>query len=65
MVYTSTHTDRNGQFTFPQQLPKGQAYGLVVAGQYHRDIAIEAALRIGPDAPESAQLDPIPLVRDA
>jgi len=65
MVYTSTHTDGNGQFTFPQQLPKGQAYGLVVASQHHRDIAIEAALRIGADAPESAQLDPIPLVRDA
>ena len=65
MVYTSTHTDRNGQFTFPQQLPKGQAYGLVIASQYHRDIAIEAALRIGADAPESAMLDPIPLVRDS
>ena len=61
MAYTSARTDRNGRFTFPKQLPKGQAYGLAVAGQGYRNVAIESALRIGADAPEHAQLNPIPL----
>lgn len=63
MVYTSAVTDHNGQFTFPQQLPKGQAYGLIIAAQQYQGIAIEAALRIGADAPEYAQIEPIPLAR--
>jgi len=64
MAYTSAQTDRNGRFTFPKQLPKGQAYGLAVASQGYRNLAIESALRIGADAPEQAQLNPIPLPRE-
>jgi hypothetical protein len=64
MAYTSVQTDRNGRFTFPRQLPKGQAYSLAVAGQGYRNLAIESALRIGADAPERARLNPIPLARE-
>jgi serine protease Do len=64
MAYTSARTDRDGRFTFPRQLPKGQAYGLAVAGQGYRNLAIQSALRIGADAPEHAQLNPIPLARE-
>ena len=63
MAYTSARTDRNGRFSFPEQLPKGQAYGLIVVGRGYRDLAIESALRISANAPEHAQLNPIPLVR--
>jgi serine protease Do len=54
----------NGQFTFPQQLPKGQAYGLIVVARGYRDLAIESALRVSAHAPEHAQLNPIPLQRE-
>jgi hypothetical protein len=64
MAYTSARTDRNGRFTFPKQLPKGQAYGLIVGGQGYRDLGIESALRIGADAPEHARLNPVPLLRE-
>jgi hypothetical protein len=74
MVFTSAQTDRNGRFTFPKQLPKGQAYGLVIVSRGFRDVAIESvlrigaaiesALRIGAEAPEHARLNPIPLVPD-
>ncbi len=61
MAFTSARTDRNGNFTFPQQLPKGQAYGVVVVAKGYRDLAIEGALRITANAPEHAQINPIPL----
>jgi len=61
---TIARTDRSGRFTFPEQLPKGQAYGLIVVGRGYRDLAIESALRISANAPEHAQLNPIPLVRE-
>ncbi len=61
MAFTSARTDRNGQFTFPKQLPKGQAYGLIVIARGYRDMAIEGALRITANAPEHAQINPIPL----
>jgi serine protease Do len=64
MAYTSVQTDRNGRFTFPRQLPKGQAYSLAVAGRGYRNLAIESALRIGADAPERARLNPIPMARE-
>jgi hypothetical protein len=64
MAYTSARTGRDGLFTLPKQLPKGQAYGLIVAGRGYRDLAIESALRIGADAPEHARLNPIPLLRE-
>lgn len=64
LAYVSARTDRSGRFAFPKQLPKGQAYGLVVVGQGYRNLAIESALRIGADAPEHARLNPIPLPRE-
>jgi S1-C subfamily serine protease len=64
MAYTSTRTDAQGRFVFPQQLPKGEAYGLVVASEGYRDLGIESALRIGSGAPEHARLNPISLVPD-
>jgi S1-C subfamily serine protease len=61
MIYSSARTDRAGQFTFPQQLLKGQAYGLIVVARGYRDLAIESALRVTANAPEQAQLGPIAL----
>ncbi len=61
MAFTTARTDREGKFTLPQQLPKGQAYGLVVVARGYRDLAIEGALRITANAPEHAQINPIPL----
>jgi serine protease Do len=61
MTFTSVQTDRNGAFTLPQQLPKGQAYSLVVVARGYRDMAIESALRIPANAPERAQVNPISL----
>ena len=61
MAYTSARTDSSGRFTFPQQLPKGQAYGLIVVARGFQDLAIEGALRIGSNAPEQAQLSAIAL----
>lgn len=63
MAFTSARTDKSGRFSFPQQLPKGQAYGLVVVARGYRDLAIEGALRIGAQAPEQAQMNPIPMTR--
>jgi serine protease Do len=63
MAFTSARTDRNGRFTFPRQLPKGQAYGLIVVARGYRDLAIEGALRVSGQAPERAQLSPIPMQR--
>ncbi|MEM7345375.1 MAG: trypsin-like peptidase domain-containing protein [Chloroflexota bacterium] len=59
MAFTSTKTDNRGKFTFPQQLPKGQAYGLIVVAQGYQDLAVEGALRITAGAPEKAEINPI------
>jgi hypothetical protein len=59
MAFTSARTDGQGKFTFPKQLPKGQAYGLVVVARGYQDLAIEGALRVSSQAPEYAQLNPI------
>lgn len=64
MAFTSTKTDRNGRFTLPDQLPKGQSYGLVVVARGYDDMAIESALRISQHAPEQAQIHPIPMVQE-
>ena len=61
MTFTSIQTDPNGVFTLPQQLPKGQSYGLVVVARGYRDLAIESGLRIPANAPERAQVNPISL----
>jgi len=63
MAYTSARTDRSGRFTFPEQLPKGYAYGLIVVARGFRDIAIEGALRISPQSPEKAQIYPVPMIK--
>jgi S1-C subfamily serine protease len=61
MTFTSTRTDSKGQFVFPNQLPKGQAYGLIVVARGYRDLAVESALRVSDMAPEQARIYPIPL----
>ena len=61
MIYSSARTDSSGKFSFPQQLPKGQAYGLIVVARGYEDLAIESALRVTANAPEEAQLAPISL----
>lgn len=61
LAFTSARTDQSGNFTFPKQLPKGQAYGLVVVAQGYQDLAVESALRITANAPEHAQISAIPL----
>ena len=64
MAFTSTRTDRSGRFTFPEQLPKGQAYSVVVVARGYNDLAIESALRVSANAPENAEITPIPLQRE-
>ena len=61
MAFTYARTDRRGNFTFPQQLPKGQAYSLIVVARGYQDLAVESALRISANAPEQAMLNPIPM----
>lgn len=60
-VHASVETDRNGSFTLPKQLPKGQAYSLVAAARGYDPLTVEHALRIGPDAPEHADIGAIEL----
>ena len=60
-VLASANTDGTGAFTFDRQLPKGQAYGLLVIARGYRDLAIDGALRVTANAPEQAQLGPIAL----
>lgn len=64
MAFTSAKTDRSGNFTFPKQLPKGQAYGLVVIARGYEDLVVEGGLRISASAPEKAQMNPIPMKRE-
>lgn len=64
MAFTSARTDPQGRFTFPEQLPKGQAYGLIVVARGYRDMAIDSALRVGPNAPEQALISPVPMIPD-
>ncbi len=64
MAYTSTKTNRTGQFTLPKQLFKGQSYGLVVVARGYEDLAVESALRVSSMAPEEAQIPPIAMRRE-
>ncbi len=61
MAYTYARSNAQGGFTFPKQLPKGQAYSLIVVARGYQDLAVESALRISANAPEQATLNPIPL----
>lgn len=63
LAVTSTKTNRNGSFTFPKQLQKGSAYGLVVVARGYRDVVIEGALRIGANAPEKAEISPLAMIK--
>ncbi|MEM7802797.1 MAG: trypsin-like peptidase domain-containing protein [Chloroflexota bacterium] len=63
MAFTSAKTDRSGKFTFAKQLPKGQAYGLVVVARGYRDMVIEGGIRLAPNTPEKAQMMPLGLIR--
>ena len=63
-VQSSTETKSDGSFTLPDQLPKGQSYSLVVAARGYEPITVEGALRIGPTAPEHAEIGQIPMTRD-
>ena len=64
LAYTTARSDRKGNFRFSKQLPKGQAYGLVVVARGYKDLVVEAGLRIGPNAPENAQMNPIALEKE-
>jgi hypothetical protein len=64
MAFTSARTDRNGRFTFARQLPKGQSYGMVVVARGYRDMTVDSALRVGPNAPERAQIQAVPMIPD-
>lgn len=63
MAYTSARTNSSGQFTFAKQLPKGQAYGLVVVARGYRDMVVEGGLRVAANTPEKAEIMPIGLLR--
>lgn len=60
-VQSSTETNSDGSFTLPEQLPKGQAYSLVVAARGYAPLTVEGALRLGPGAPEKADVGEIEL----
>jgi hypothetical protein len=64
MVQSSTETDRDGTFKLPEQLPKGQAYGMVVAARGYKALTVEGALRVSGGAPELANVGDIELERD-
>lgn len=63
-VQTSTETNADGSFTLPEQLPKGQSYSLVVAARGYEPITVEGALRVGPTAPEHADIGQIEMQRE-
>lgn len=62
-VQSSTESSRDGQFTLPDQLPKGAAYSLVIAARGYEPLTIEGGLRIGPGAPEEAEMGDVALTR--
>lgn len=64
-VHSSTETKRDGSFTLPDQLPKNQAYSLVVAARGYEPLSVEDALRVGSDAPENANIGEIQMQRDS
>lgn len=62
-VYTSVQTGQDGRFTFPDQLPKGNAYSLIAAARGYEPIAVEGALRVSDGAPEHADIGELPMER--
>ena len=63
-VQSSTESDRDGSFKLPEQLPKGNAYSMVVAARGYRPLTVEHALRVSAGAPEHANVGDIELERD-
>ena len=63
-VQSSTESGRDGSFKLPQQLPKGNAYSVVVAARGYRPLTVEHALRVSAGAPEHADIGKIELERD-
>ena len=64
LAFTSARTDRYGRFTFKDQLPKGQSYGLVVVARGFRDMVVESGLRVSANSPEKAQILPVPMIKE-
>ena len=64
LVFTSDHANSRGEFTFPDQLPKGQAYSLIAVAQGYRPVVVEGALRVSSTAPEHADIGQIPMDRE-
>lgn len=60
-VQASCETNRDGTFKLPEQLPKGQSYSLVAAAKGYEPLTVEHALRIGPGAPEKANIGDVEL----
>ncbi|WP_162273944.1 trypsin-like peptidase domain-containing protein [Mariniblastus fucicola] len=63
-VQSSTETDREGSFQLPEQLPKGNAYSMVIAARGFKPLTVEHALRVSAGAPEHANIGDIELERD-
>ena len=59
MILTSAESSQDGRFTFPDQLPKGQAYSLVALARGYQPVAVEGALRLSGGAPEQADIGEI------
>jgi hypothetical protein len=63
MALTSTRSDSDGQFVFPDPLPAGQSYSLIVVARGYADEVLEDGVRIAEDAAPEVRLMPIRLDR--
>jgi hypothetical protein len=63
LLYTSTESNRDGSFTLPKQLPKGNAYSLIAYARGYAPVAVENGLSVTQKAPEKADVGQIPLNR--
>jgi hypothetical protein len=63
MLYTTTESGRDGGFSLPKQLPKGNAYSLIAYAKGYAPMAIENGLSVNRTAPEKANVGQIPLNR--
>jgi hypothetical protein len=62
LVFTSCTSDSDGRFTLAKQLPKGQAYSLVVVARGYQPVAVDGALRLSSLAPEKADVGAIEML---
>ena len=60
-VQSSVESKADGSFVLPDQLPKNQAYSLVVAARGYDPLTVEHALRLSAGAPEHADVGNIEL----